>query len=492
MSVNCANPVIIPNNLNRYNTRKRHYIYYYCGKRVLAPIKASQFKHDFPNPTDDDLDSCYVCDTLSGETFPMFLQVPCNKCIVCKNKRVREWNARMMCETQMYDVPPLFVTLTYNDDYVPLYGIEKRDVQLFLKRLRERLEYLGYSNKIRYVFCGEYGSNTHRPHYHGLIWNMPSLPIQTLLKLIENSWAYRVTYQKYRTVSKDFKFYRFDVPRTKKQYFHRLGFAYVKIAHNNSAYYIGKYMFKPEDNTPKGMNPNFFLSSRNHGIGYDYMQLKKTYYEENPNDINIEFTNKFPDINGANAGKYTRFSFPMPTYFNTYIFPSGSKVYPPAVYRAHRECQKCLDLLTCCHMIYPIAHVQDYLKQCADKLNGSEHLRILSPLKLSSEHIAEVYSQFVDYRVWSSDSWQVQYEDNICLGRFMEYYDICLGKFQLAFDFLRNFMEYEFDFYSRLVLHDVRQMYLSEYMEKLVQLPISSRVYNLKRQEVLRKARDRY
>ena len=53
-----------------------------------------------------------------------------------------------------------------------------RDVQLFMKRLRRHLEYQPKKVKgvrdhiehIRYFAVGEYGSKTHRPHYHILIF----------------------------------------------------------------------------------------------------------------------------------------------------------------------------------------------------------------------------------------------------------------------------------------------------------------------------------
>ena len=496
MSINCLNPVLIPNNFNRYNTSKRNYQYYLCGRRVMCRLSFKDFKRFLHDEgielTEDTLKECYACDVLTGECFPLYLLVPCNKCIVCKNKKIRDWNARMMCETQLYDVPPLFVTLTYNDDFLPLFGLEKRDIQLFIKRLRERLEYLGFPNKLRYVFCGEYGTKTQRAHYHGIIWNMPSLPIHMLLKLVENAWAYRCTYEKYRSISKDFKFYRFEVPKKNKQYFHRLGFAYCKIAHDNSAYYIGKYMFKSEDNTPKGKNPNFFLSSRNNGIGYDYIMSKKKHYQDIPQDLTIDFTNTFSDINGANAGKFKSFKFPFPQYFKEKVFPSGSKVYPSSVYIAYRQLQEQIDIINSCHNVYPIYYMDTYLKNIIDKLNNSEHFRILSPLTLSSENTDIIYAQFVDCRFYSLEHNAINTDNQINLGRFMEFYDNHLGKLQLAYDYLRHFMLEDYDFYSKLQLHDVRQMYGEQSLEHLPDVDIHTKAYELRRDWTTQKAKDMY
>jgi len=60
-----------------------------------------------------------------------------------------------------------FVTLTYNDQSLPAHAsLAKRDVQLFMKRLRKRRP-----EGLRFFACGEYGETTLRPHYHILLFN---------------------------------------------------------------------------------------------------------------------------------------------------------------------------------------------------------------------------------------------------------------------------------------------------------------------------------
>lgn len=55
-----------------------------------------------------------------------------------------------------------FLTLTYDDDHLPEHGhLNKRDLQLFLKRLRKNT-----GERLRYFACGEYGENFGRPHFH--------------------------------------------------------------------------------------------------------------------------------------------------------------------------------------------------------------------------------------------------------------------------------------------------------------------------------------
>lgn len=62
-----------------------------------------------------------------------------------------------------------FVTLTYSEENCPLNGlVSKRDAQLFLKRLRERVE----PARIRYYLVGEYGDVSGRPHYHAILFGL--------------------------------------------------------------------------------------------------------------------------------------------------------------------------------------------------------------------------------------------------------------------------------------------------------------------------------
>lgn len=101
-----------------------------------------------------------------------FIPVPCGKCASCKCDYSRDWANRMILELQDHD-EAMFLTLTYNDEHLPLSAkgfptLVKRDVQLFLKRLRK---YLG-DKRIRYYLAGEYGTRTHRPHYHAIIYGI--------------------------------------------------------------------------------------------------------------------------------------------------------------------------------------------------------------------------------------------------------------------------------------------------------------------------------
>lgn len=56
-------------------------------------------------------------------------------------------------------------SLKYDDWYEPC--LSKRDCQLFIKRLRERI---GNKSTIKYFLKGEYGGDKGRPHIHGIIF----------------------------------------------------------------------------------------------------------------------------------------------------------------------------------------------------------------------------------------------------------------------------------------------------------------------------------
>ena len=111
---------------------------------------------------------------------PLHKLVPCGKCINCRLAYSRRWADRLVLES-IYHEQSWFVTLTYNDffvpeskyidentgEVVPHLSLYKRDVQNFLKRLREMVDY-----PIRFYCAGEYGSKTYRPHYHLIIFGL--------------------------------------------------------------------------------------------------------------------------------------------------------------------------------------------------------------------------------------------------------------------------------------------------------------------------------
>lgn len=67
--------------------------------------------------------------------------------------------------------------------------LNKRDIQLFIKRLRKNIS--KYSNeKIRYYAVGEYGPVHFRPHFHILLWFSSEQINEVIRKSIFSSWQY--------------------------------------------------------------------------------------------------------------------------------------------------------------------------------------------------------------------------------------------------------------------------------------------------------------
>lgn len=160
-----------------------------------------------------------------------YIAFPCGQCYECKMRRVNSWAFRLQHEfNQAHDAH--FVTFTYNTDSVPIneHGqltLDKRHFQLFMKRLRKISNYPGH--KIKYFACGEYGDQTARPHYHGIIFNAK-------LDNIEKEW--------------------------------RLGSIHRGNVESASIYYTLKYMMKRKAPKQWWKQPEFQLISNGLGAGY--------------------------------------------------------------------------------------------------------------------------------------------------------------------------------------------------------------------------------
>lgn len=117
--------------------------------------------------------------------------VPCGKCPICVKRKINAWKFRLSKEAEVH-TSAFFVTLTYNEDNVPLTTsgyktLRKRDIQLFMKRLRKKQAKVT-DVKIRYYLVGEYGSKTFRPHYHAIIFGVIDH------SYIEDCWQNGFTY----------------------------------------------------------------------------------------------------------------------------------------------------------------------------------------------------------------------------------------------------------------------------------------------------------
>lgn len=96
---------------------------------------------------------------------------PCGQCLPCRINKRRVWTHRLMLESYCHG-DSVMITLTFDEEHIPAdFSVHKRDVQLFLKRLRKAIQ----PRKIRYYAAGEYGSKSGRPHYHLIVFGLSLL-----------------------------------------------------------------------------------------------------------------------------------------------------------------------------------------------------------------------------------------------------------------------------------------------------------------------------
>ena len=199
MKIKCEHPVIIENPYLKYLVSKYQKVYlkdhwlnlsifdhlkedangdkFFCGKvtrnRTIWSDWESKYHPLFwktrTGVTIDNIDDFYIV-TPDGEMLPVYMVVPCGKCCLCREKKVKMWMTRCLAETVTSNYPPLFITLTYRDADLPADGVNIVDYQKFLKRLRIRLErHFGKKFNLRYLIVAEYGTQKKRPHYHMLL-----------------------------------------------------------------------------------------------------------------------------------------------------------------------------------------------------------------------------------------------------------------------------------------------------------------------------------
>lgn len=252
-----------------------------------------------------------------------FVQIPCGKCIGCRLDYSKQWANRLMLEAQYHD-DAYFVTLTYDDDHVPLSWYDdpqtgealqamtlcKRDFQLFMKRLRKwqdgRVDKLADSftgSSIRFFASGEYGSKTFRPHYHAIIFG---LHLDDLV-----FWKYNELGQAYYTSESLESIWSVrnlrGVLSPSMDVKSRIGMVVVAKVTYETCAYTARYTAK-KNNTQSdeffecfNIEKPFTLMSRRPGIG-------RQYYEDHPDMFDYTTLN----IPTADGGKKVA----IPKYFN--------------------------------------------------------------------------------------------------------------------------------------------------------------------------------
>ena len=177
--------------------------------------------------------------------------VPCGKCFFCRKKYRLQWQLRLQHEFVSYEGVAMFLTLTYNEENLPNDNLLiKRDVQLFIKRLRKFYKDV----KIKYFAVGEYGTKKNRPHYHLIIYGLRAPENRNNSKL-------------------NFKYGLFLAERIWKK-----GFCHVGFVNSKCISYVSKYVMKSFISTDGKELELFTLKST--GLGLSYLLKNFKYIKE--------------------------------------------------------------------------------------------------------------------------------------------------------------------------------------------------------------------
>lgn len=215
-------------------------------------------------------------------------QVPCGRCLECLKLRVNSWYVRLLNEKNNSE-NALFITLTYDDDNLPfsdngLMSLDYTHTQLFWKRVRKNHP-KGHT-PIRYFLVGEYGSKTHRPHYHAIVFNANP-------EIIEKQWIY--------------------------------GSVHIGKVQEGSIHYTLKYALKRATKWKKSESDDRFLEKAlmSRGLGLNFLSENMVqYYQE---DVSRPVT-----LLGGQK-------LPLPRYYRDKIFTDAQKSARNKLLLPHNE-----------------------------------------------------------------------------------------------------------------------------------------------------------
>lgn len=282
------------------------------GKRQVRVLKeaSTENRYVYQNRHKPDILECSPDRSLDDRFWRPLntFEVPCGKCVGCRLDYSRKWATRLMMELP-YHEQSFFVTLTYNNDNLPIGDkgmptLVPDDVSDFLKRLRREQDY-HRGGKIRFFAAGEYGSQTARPHYHLILFGWTP-PEGDLVKLSYSNQGH--------------PYYRSLLIERLWPY----GYNVVGGVSWQSCAYVARYILKKQKGDAAsiyddhGIEPEFVRMSRMPGIGYQY-------YEDHKDDMLLDGYVQLTD--GMRA--------PLPHYFDPFFERDYEAEYDG--YREHRE-----------------------------------------------------------------------------------------------------------------------------------------------------------
>lgn len=212
-------------------------------------------------------------------------RIPCGQCIGCRLEYSKNWATRCVLEAK--ETPNnYFITLTYDDEHLPIpkYMINQETGEIinnpgtwtgclepehmtkFIKDLRRYYKYHENHDGIRFFYCGEYGEQLQRPHYHAILFNLP---------LKKEDLKYKFTNDEYQPI--------YECEKLQKIW--GRGLIVIGEVSFSSCAYVARYVTKKknghkakEEYLNNGQIPEFVRMSRKPGIA-------RNYYEENKADL---------------------------------------------------------------------------------------------------------------------------------------------------------------------------------------------------------------
>lgn len=225
-----------------------------------------------------------------------YTTIPCGNCIGCRLEYSRQWANRGYLESKCWE-QNWFITLTYDEDHilVPEEITDKNgftyvnegdwigtlvpeELTAFMKSLRQIMKREYDQDGIRFMACGEYGSEGERPHYHIILFNC-NFPLDSFYnprilnketyyqnKIVERAWG---------GIRNPIKGSDYVNPESK-------GISNISEASWNNIAYTARYITKKINGNlsdslyaEKGQSKEFFRVSRMPGIGEIYYQQHK-------------------------------------------------------------------------------------------------------------------------------------------------------------------------------------------------------------------------
>lgn len=269
------------------------------------------------------------------------IEIPCGRCIGCRLDYSRQWANRCMLELMDHE-RACFVTLTYNPEHVlrtfcadpstgaayPNLSLYKRDLQLFIKRLRKAFPEVC----IRYFGCGEYGPSTFRPHYHLILFGVdfkedrvPYRKSKTLHPMytsatLDKLWSFPPRIGEASQTSFDWNALKKSDPEKYKR-LRKAGIATVQDVCWETCAYTARYITK-KLNGPDGefyetfnIEKPFAVMSRRPGIG-------RSYYDAHMGDGSL-YSHSFIHLSTPDGG----LKFNPPKYFDRLLEEDDPEQY---------------------------------------------------------------------------------------------------------------------------------------------------------------------